>query len=73
MHTVNKPLAVMGVAITKTLTSTSTASLSTKTTTNGPAFSDIAMVTPDPPFVGSNDTTAIYMYNIHIMPTHAAI
>ena len=48
----------MGVAITKTLTSSSTALLSTKTTTNGPALSETAMVTPDPPLVGSNETTA---------------
>ena len=53
----NKPLAVVPVANTKTLTSSTTALLSTKTTTNGPALSDTVKVTPDPPFV-SNETTA---------------
>ena len=47
--------------MTKTLTASSTALLSTNTTTNGPALSDTAMVTPDPPFV-SNETTAIYIH-----------
>ena len=50
----------MGIAITKTLTSSSTALLSTNATTNGPSLSDTAMVTPDPPFVISNETIATY-------------
>ena len=58
MDKFNKPVAVMSVAITNTVTSSSAGLLSTKTTSNGPAVSDACMVARYLPFV-SNETRAM--------------
>ena len=57
-NTFNKPVAVMAVATTFTVTASPTGLLSTKTTSSEPSLSVTARVIPDPSS-DSKETTAI--------------
>ena len=57
-NTFNKPVAVMSVATTFTVTASSTDLLSTKNTSSEPPLSMISRASPDPSS-DSNETTAI--------------
>ena len=57
-NTFNKPVAVMGIATTFTVTASPTALLSTKNTSSEPPLSIISRASPDPSS-DSKETTAI--------------